>query len=196
MYEITAQAYLKRASELLRQGAATPENPELLYCAWELRNTIERYLFELLVLFNGPEVSKKMEKLYAAGRLSSKLKSLEPEFEKKLKFTNLVIRGMQLGSDLPIPDLDKMSELYGNINDFLHAPKRPEITSEDAKWWGRLSQLANDASNYLAPLVSRMGGAIRLNETGREKYEAWKAGEVTDEEVIKDVRDEISKAGG
>lgn len=63
-----------------------------LYAALELRNAIERLLFEYLIIPHGKEnISKKMEKAYRAVDLKKMIEEVEPELEQKIGFMNLAI---------------------------------------------------------------------------------------------------------
>ncbi|MEK7794699.1 MAG: hypothetical protein AAB353_09220, partial [Candidatus Hydrogenedentota bacterium] len=66
VYSVTAAGHLMRASQLRMQFVKINPMQFGLYATLELRNAIERLLFEYLVVIHGEGVSKKMEKEYRA----------------------------------------------------------------------------------------------------------------------------------
>ncbi len=108
----------------------------LLYAALDVRLCIERTLFEYLVLVKNDKLSKRMEKLYSASDLRKAILSKDPQFLEKVKFMNLFVPFMSYeeGKSIITPDLELLSSTYGQSNGYLHVPKRPDDTWEDA-WW-------------------------------------------------------------
>ena len=128
IYDVTASGHLGRA--VLLRDRFIKINPMQfgLYAALELRNAIERLLFEYLVLIHGEKISKNLEKEYRADSLSRRIEAVEPELQKKIEYMNLMLRAV----DMPlavVPNLDALSNLYGCLNNYLHAWKRPQNTA-------------------------------------------------------------------
>jgi len=159
-----------------------------MYAALELRCCIERTLFEYLVLMKRSDLPGTMEKLYRAKDLKKTILEEDPDFLKKVEFMNLLIAATGAPVRMVIPDLDRLGSLYGQLNDYLHAPKRPEETAENDKWWTRLRTLVSDGVEHLKAILSQPVGYIDLNESGWASFGAWKRGEKTDAEIMEDFR--------
>lgn len=124
IYDISAVGHLTRAIYLRRNLMEIHPLQVALYAARELRNAIERLLFEYLVILHGSEnISTKIEKAYRAVDLTKLIEEVEPELEQKIEFRNLAIRANG-GAPAGVPDLDALSDLYGCLNNYLHAWKR------------------------------------------------------------------------
>ena len=163
------------------------------YTALELRNCIERLLFEYLVLFGREELTKQQEKAYRATLLKDHILSIEPDFKLKLEFTGVMHQALS-GVGVYIIDLDQLSELYGRLGNFLHAPKRPERTVENPRWWGRLNETLQQTFGVLDQVYSNVIGSVTFTEEGQDLYERWKSGSITDTQAQEDFLDGISGA--
>jgi len=80
------------------------------YTAPELRNCIERLLFEYLVLFGREELTKQQEREYRPTRLKDYIISIEPDFESRLEFLGVMHQALG-GRGVYMNDLDQLSEL-------------------------------------------------------------------------------------
>lgn len=192
-YGITAVHYLTRACQLRQGYSIDGEVCRFMYAALELRCCIERTLFEYLVLMKRSDLPGTMEKLYRAKVLKNTILNDDPDFLKKLEYMNLLLAAVEAPVRTAIPDLDKLGSLYGQLNDYLHAPKRPEKTAEAAAWWARLQALVGEAEEHLKTILSHQVGYIDLNERSWASFEAWKRGEKTDTEVIEDFRQQAAE---
>ena len=189
LYPITAKGHLDRAIYLLDKHVK--ENPlqYALYAALELRNAIERLLFEYLVLIHGAEnVSKKMENIYTAKELHKRIDAVEPELEQKISFMNLFLRANGLPPAV-VPDLTALTRLYGQLNNYLHAWKRPENTAQNPDYWKGFWSILDETQGMLTQILRMSMQHMRLEGKGLALYEAWKQDKLSDEEVIQAFRE-------
>lgn len=190
-YGITAVDYLTRAVQLRQGHSIDGEVCRFVYAALELRCCIERTLFEYLVLVKLTDLPSTMEKLYRAKDLKKTLLKADPDFLRKLDYVNLLLEAGEVPARVTIPDLDKLASLYGQINAYVHAPKRPGKTADDVNWWTQLQALECEAEECLKTILSRPVGRINLNELGWANFEAWKCGGKTDAQVIEEFRGQV-----
>jgi len=86
-------------------------------------------------------------------------------------------------------DLDQLSELYGRLGNFLHAPKRSERTVEKPRWWGRLNETLQQTFGVLDQVYSNVIGGVTFTEEGQDLYERWKSGGITDAQAQQEFLD-------
>lgn len=192
IYDVTAKGHLARAIYIRKQFVKIDPFQFGLYSALELRNAIERLLFEYLVIIQGEEVSKKLEKEYRADSLRKRIEDIEPELQKKIEFSNLLLFAIDMKPAI-VPDLGALSDLYSRINNYLHAWKRPNKTAQNRVWWESLFQVLDEAEEMLTKILAGTIGHVKFNAKGWEEYEAWKHGKLTDEEIIESFRREFRK---
>ena len=193
-YGLQPQEYFWRGEEMLKQ-AIENQNPHFLfYAAFEFRCCLEQTLKVYLELINPDSWSKTMAKLYRTKRIKKKILSREPEFYKKVEFVDICIRSMGLKGVHSL-DLDAADKHYGMIGDFMHAQVRPDDTVENPEWWGRFVAVLRHTRDYLFDILSHDMGFIDLNEGGWELYEKWKAGDLTEEEVMDEFRQGLQQQG-
>jgi hypothetical protein len=191
IYDVTASGHLRRAVMLRNRLMKVNPMQFALYAALELRNAIERLLFEYLVIIHGGEnVSKKMEKEYRAYSLRKRIENVEPEFQKKIEYMDLMLRAVGMTVAV-VPDVDALSTLYSRLNDYLHAWKRPEETAQKRVWWSGLWQTLDETERLLTQILSGTIGHVKLNEKGWQTYEAWKNNKLSDEDVIESFRQDL-----
>ena len=174
--------YLDRASANLSPFDTSRDGALLFYAALEFRFAIERFLFAYLTRVNG-DIGKTQEKLYEAGKLKAAILRAEPEFVKKLEFTNLCVKAIGHHLTIPIPDLDELDRLYGRLGRYLHAIKRPGETLQSHKWWTDLENLLREIEGVLAPVASQPIAGFSLNDAGLALFKDFTAGKKTEEEV-------------
>lgn len=184
VYNITAIGHFSRALSIRHHFMTINPLQFSLYAALELRNAIERLLFEYLVIIQGSEkISKSLEKEYRANSLKKIIETIEPELSKKIKYINLAL--CTIGKPpMVVLDLDVLSDLYARLNNYLHAWKRPEKTAQQKDWWSGLWQTLDEIEEILGRIYSGTIAHIKLNEKAMENYEAWKKKELSDEEVV------------
>lgn len=150
--------------------------PVLLYAGLELRYSIERTLFEYLVLVRNFDVPKTMEKLYSAKDLKAEVLMHEPQFFEKIEFMATLAPFIGVPGEVRKPDLDLLADCYGKVGGYLHAPKRPEKTWENPGWWTRLEDIVRSGAEHLIHLYGGSVGFIELNERGAELFSKFASG--------------------
>jgi len=85
----------------------------------------------------------------------------------------------------------KLTEVYGKLNNYLHAQKDPTNTVEVNLWWSDFDTLLQEADLLLTNLTYPVFGRINLNDKGRDTYRRWKENEIDDDTVISDFRNEF-----
>lgn len=187
-FEITADAYYTRAAMILGQFDRT-QNPALFfYAALEFRFCIERLLFEYIVVLSKAKMSKSVEKLYRAKNLKEQILEIEPDFVDKIRFINLFFDAIGTQGKMKIPDLDLFEKFYGQLGDYLHAPKRPDKSVNDSEWWMRLRNLLEEISTNLRDILSHPIGSFDLKANGWTLFSKFKSGEIDKAEVIDQLR--------
>ena len=123
------------------------------------------------------------------GGRSISLKEIEPDYKSLWDYTNLLL-SVLFPMDYPKTlDEDKLTEVYGKLNNYLHAIKDHATTIEINLWWAEFRTLLQEADSLLTSLAYPVFGRISLNENGREQYRRWREGEIDDSTVISDFRD-------
>ena len=123
------------------------------------------------------------------GGRSISLKEIEPDYKSLWDYTNLLL-SVLYPEDFPKTlDEDKLTEVYGKLNNYLHAIKDHATTIELNRWWADFRTLLQEADSILTSLTFPVFGRISLNENGREQYRRWREGEIDDSTVISDFRD-------
>lgn len=177
------QAYFDRANDNMAWFEKTHDASFLLYAALEFRMGIERYLFMWLAIIHR-DLSKKQMKLYRATDLKSTVLKIEPEFMLKLEFARAFCDAANFPIAFTSPNLDELSEIYGQLGSYLHAIKSPSDTVENPKWWETLSLLLHRTKTTLHPLVSTEFIWPRMNEHGEAAYQKFKNGLLTYDELV------------
>lgn len=192
-YEISSAHYHIRGKICLKNAQVSGNQDYYFYCAWEFRNAIERFPFELLWLSYTAfqRISKSNLKKYQPDKIFISLKRIEPDYESLWVFINLLL-SVHLPEDFPKTlDRDKITEVYGKLNGYLHALKDPANTTEINLWWVNFRKLLKEADSLLAYLTYPTFGTIDLSERGRDQYRRWKEGEIDDSALISEFRDDI-----
>ncbi len=177
------QTYFERAIDNLIRFEKTHDASFLLYAALEFRMGIERYLFMWLFTIH-KDLNKKHMKLYRPRDLKRSILKIEPEFMLKLEFAKALTEANNLQIPFILPDLDKLSEIYGQLGAYLHAIKDPNETVENSEWWKSLSALLNRTKTILYPLVSTELIWPEMNEHGKSAYQKFKNGLLTYEALV------------
>ncbi len=114
IYSIDSTSHFNRAVICLEKAFSLPEGSYLFYAALELRISIERLLFEYLILVGANEEKiESMMNSYRIKDLSRAIYETEPEFDKKLEYTNFYLKTIGADFEMPIPDKTKLSYYYG-----------------------------------------------------------------------------------
>ncbi|MCU0856959.1 MAG: hypothetical protein MUC65_00955 [Pontiellaceae bacterium] len=177
------QSYYDRANENLVRFEKTHDASFLLYAALEFRMGIERYLFMWLAIIHKP-MNKAQQNLYRARDLKNAVLKIEPEFILKLEFAKAFCNAASIPVPFTSPNLDELSEIYGQLGSYLHAIKSPSDTVENPKWWETLSALLNRTKTTLSPLVSTEFIWPRMNEHGESAYQKFRKGLLTYDALV------------
>ena len=180
-YDVQAGSYFWRAEENLRQMKSDPSPRWLFYAAFEYRCCIEqllRYYLELI----GVTWSKKLWKLYTGSDLKKAILKQEPEFYDKIRFTDVLIRALGRKGVYDL-DLDLLSSHHGWLGNYLHSQVKPTETVDDPAWWSRFWEVVEAVRSNLYQIQSQDIAHITLEDQGWALYDAWKSGDMTDEEV-------------
>lgn len=180
---------LNRALDRIEEYRRTSQPYLLLYAALDTRLCTERTLFEYLVLIKSTDLPKRLERLYSATDLKKAIITEEPQFLRKLEFMNLFVRFLPYNRSIVIPELDLLSEAYGRMNDYLHAPKRPYETWQDPDWWARLAGVLDSVVQHLVEIHSGLMGHIDLKPQGEALFEKFAPGEVSSEQVTAELEE-------
>ena len=192
-YEISSGHYHLRGKICLKIAEESANKDYYFYCAWEFRNAIERFPFELLILSYTAfqRISKSTLKKYQPDKIFISLKQIEPDYESLWVFINLLL-SVHFPEDFPKTlDRDKLTEVYGKLNSYLHALKNPADTTNINQWWVDFRTLLNEADSLLTYLTYPTFGTIDLNNRGRDQYRRWKEGEIDDSALISEFKDDI-----
>lgn len=190
--EITLKSYdatesITRATHAIDSFEKTGNVYFLLYSALDTRLCIERTLFEYLVLIKTQDIPPRLERLYSASDLKKAILKEEPVFFKKLEFLSLFVKYLPYEKEIVIPDLDLLSQTYGRTNDYLHCPKRPAKTWQNMDWWVPLEISLKKTIPHLVQILSSPMGHIDLNSMGMALFEKFVSGEITSDEVRKNL---------
>ncbi|MCH7886977.1 MAG: hypothetical protein IIA58_03350 [Candidatus Marinimicrobia bacterium] len=192
-YEISSGDYHLRGRKCFEIAEKSADQQYYFYCAWEFRNAIERFPFELLVLSYTAfqRISKNKLKKYQPDKIFISLKQIEPDYESLWVFINLLL-SVHYPEDFPKTlDRDKLTDVYGKLNSYLHALKNPADTIEITLWWASFRTVLMEADSLLTYLTYPAFGTIHLNERGRDQYHRWNEGEIDDSALISEFRDDM-----
>lgn len=189
-YEINAAMHFNRAAQCLRLFQQQKKPDYLFYTSLELRNCIERYLFEQLVLIHMEEAKlEKFKNEYRTKRFKQAILDSEPEFFKKIEFMNIFFEAMGVPFKIPEPDFNTLDTFYGRLGNYLHSLKIPSQSTEDQNWWKNFHSLLDEIMAYMSTLLGNPQAHFKLNEIGKRNFEAFLSGEMNKDEVNKSIRE-------
>ena len=191
-YNVSAFAYWNRSRELLNEFEQSRHR--LFYSAYELRCAIESFLYDYLYFLRDGQLSKSLKKLYLAEHLKNAIRELEPDFEQRIAFNNLIHLAMGLDVvNIPVPNLDKLGELYGRIGAFMHVQKEAMDSNGSDTRWAELEQLVKDTQTFMHDLVHPQKSRIELTQDGVALFENFKRGSKSPDEVKTLIQTDINK---
>lgn len=186
IYKIDASSYFNRAVICLEKAFTTLESSYLFYAALELRVSIERLLFEYLVLVGADEEKiESMLNLYRVKDLSKAIYETEPEFDIKFEYTNFYLKTIGLDFESPVPDKNKLNYYYGRLGSYLHNFKEPAKSTQNQEWWNELIQFLEETRAYLYEYFKVPRGFFKMNDKGLELFKTYKDESVSKEEIKK-----------
>jgi len=175
IHQIDATSHFNRAIICLEKAFTLKESSYLFYAALELRISIERLLVEYLVLVGANEEKiESMMNTYRVKDLSRAIYETEPEFDKKLEFTNFYIKTIGADFEIPIPDKNQLNYYYGKLGGYLHNFKKPVDSTQNQEWWNTLIQFLEESRAYLSEHYKVPHGFFKMNEKGLELYTSYK----------------------
>jgi hypothetical protein len=191
-YSTSAYSYWDRSRRLLNDFEQSRH--KLFYAAYELRCAIEAFLYDYLYFLRDGQLSKALKKLYLAEHLKQAIYDLEPDFEKRIEFNNLVHAAIGLNIiEIPIPDLDMLGSLYGRLGGFMHIQKEAMDSDGSATRWLELEQLVKETQTFMHDLVHPQKARLELTADGVALFEEFKVGTKAPGEVEADVRADEAK---
>ncbi|MEW5702049.1 MAG: hypothetical protein AB1792_07465 [Candidatus Zixiibacteriota bacterium] len=186
-YQVTTTGYLTRAEKL--RETDTLQN--LFYAAFEVRCALERTLVDFLVLVLNP---KKPDLYLRRSDYQPKvvlrmIRRVDPDFEKRLRFTRLLLQANGLTrSNVPF-DFEWVCSSWDRINTYLHHQKDPDSTVSNPEWVGQFETCVDTVrTKLLAMWKSNRGYLKEPNSKGDQVYELFLTGEYTDQQIINMLR--------
>lgn len=181
-YSTSSYAYWERSRTLLNDFEQARH--KLFYVAYELRCAIEAFLYEYICFFHDDQLSKSLKKLYRADNLKHEIRKVEPDFDKRIEFSNIVYAAMDLAIvKIPVPDLDKLGAFYGRIGDFMHIQKEGMDSDGLDTRWAELEKLVKETQAFMHDLVHPQKTRIKLSAEGETLFEEYKTNQKTAEQV-------------
>lgn len=177
--------YLSRCLTLLK----LQDTPSLFYAAFELRCALERTPFDfyLLVTEVEPTSAVAKSKSYHPKDLFALAEKEEPELEKKIHFSSLLLRYYGQASGSERFDLAWIKSYHGRCGQYLHLIKNPMATVWDESWLATFRGFLEETSDKsLRMWKTNRGIAPERSWTasGKAIWELFKSGEYSDEEVL------------
>lgn len=191
-YSTSAYAYWDRSRRLLNDFEQSRH--KLFYVAYELRCAMEAFLYDYLYFLRDGQLSKALKKLYLAEDLKHAICDLEPDFEKRIEFNNLIHSAIDLTViNIPIPDLGRLGTLYGRIGGFMHIQKEAMDSDGSATRWRELEGLVKETQTFMHDLVHPQKARLELTEDGVALFEEFKVGAKTPREIEAQVRSDVRR---
>jgi len=185
-HPIEASMHFNRAIICLNNAFHIPDGSYLFYATLELRISIERLFFEYLVLVGADEEKiESMMNVYRIKDLSRAIYETEPEFDRKLEYTNFYLKTIGFDFEVPIPDKNKLNSYYGKLGNYLHNFKKPVNSTQNQEWWDTYIKFIEETRVYLFEFFKVPRGFFKMNEKGLELYQAYKDESIPKEEIKK-----------
>ncbi len=194
LHQIDASSHFNRSVICLEKAFTLHESSYLFYAALELRVCIERFLFEYLAVMNvSDENIAKYMKEYRIKNLSNAIYEAEPEFDKKLEYTNFYLKVIGADFDIKIPDKEKLNSLYDKLGTYLHNFKKPSESTSNQDWWNTFIQLLEETRAHLYEYFEAPRAFFKMNEKGLELYEEYKDDKISKSVIKEKILGDISK---
>jgi hypothetical protein len=188
MYNVSAREYFNRSYRLYKRRKK--DGALLLYCALELRFAIECSLHEFLATLVGPKRLRAYEKLWSAKSLRGAILELEPDFEWKSRFMNLLFEARGYEYRIAVPDLEMLERFYGRLNGFLHA-RFAKNGGSVLSAFERLDVLVREAHDKLWPAVAEVRLRAEFNDTAMSLLADLRSGKKTSAEIVHVLRSDL-----
>jgi len=186
-YNVTTGGYLQRAEELRKlDGLAN-----LFYAAFELRCALERTMVDFLVLITQPDPPEQYIKggQYKPRVVLGIIRKTDPEFERRLHYTRLVMQASGVTRTNTPFDFDWVCDSHDALNVYLHHQKDPNLTVLVTEWVAGLEQNVDSIrAKLLAMWKSNRGYLESTTFAGDQVYELFKTRMHSDEEIVRMLR--------
>ena len=181
--------YLSRCLEILTRT----DTRSLFYAAFELRCALERtpFDFHLLVTETLEATAIKKSKAYQPKDLFALAENEEPDLEKKIHFSSLLMRVRGIASGDERFDLKWIKSYHGRCGEYLHLVKNPNTTVWDDQWLFKFRLFLEQTSGKLLRMWNTNRGIAKEKEwtaNGRAVWELFESGKQTDEEIMRMLR--------
>jgi hypothetical protein len=187
-YETSMYGYWDRSRRIISQIEQCRH--QLFYAAYELRCAIEAFLYDYLHFLREGESSNKLKKLYSAKDLKIAILKIDPHFERRIEFDNLMHEGMGLDHiRIPSPDLTQLSNLYGRLGGYMHIQKNEMNITE----WTEFEMLVKEAQTFLHDLTHPQKARVELTVEGLKLFEEFKAGTKAAPQIVKTIKRNLKK---
>ncbi len=193
-HPIDASMHYNRAIICLDNAFNIPDGSFLFYAALELRICIERFLFEYLVIMRVDE--EKIETYmneYRIKNLSNAIYEAEPEFDKKLEYTNFYLATIKIGFQMQVPDMHKLNYYYGRLGNYLHNLKRPTTSTQNQDWWNDFIKLLDEIRAYMYEFFKVPRAFFQMNDIGLKLFEEYKNDTIPKDEISKKILEGFRK---
>jgi hypothetical protein len=187
-HPITSSMHYNRAIICFQNAFGLNDGSFLFYAALELRISIERFLFEYLVIMNVDEYKiETYMKEYRIKNLSNAIYDAEPEFDKKLEYTNFYLNTIGADFEIKIPDTNILNSYNGKRSNYLHNLKRPADTVQRQEWWDNFIDLLEKTRAYLFEFIGTPRAFFQMNEYGLKLYQEFKKETLTRDEIAQKI---------
>jgi hypothetical protein len=187
-HPIEASMHYNRAVICIQKAFNIPDGSFLFYAALELRICLERFLFEYLVIMQVEDAKiEKYMRDYRIKDLTSAIYEAEPEFDKKLEYTNFYLDTIGIGFQMQIPEMRILNAYYGKLGNYLHNLKKPSDSIQNQEWWNTFIQLLEEIKTYMFEFFRVPRAFFQMNEIGLKLYEEFKDINIAREEIARKI---------
>ena len=186
-HPIDASMHYNRAIICLDNAFSIPDGSFLFYAALEFRICIERFFIDYLAIMKADEKLESLSNEYKIKNLSRAIYEAEPEFEKKLEYTNFYLDSIGACFQMQIPDKNILNTYYGKLGNYLHNFKKPSESTQDQEWWNTFIQLLEEFRIHLFEFFRVPRAFFQMNEIGMQLYEEYKNDTIPKEELSKKI---------
>jgi hypothetical protein len=143
--------------------------------------------FYLLVSERDPGEAIEKSKAYLPKDLFALAEQEEPELEKKIQFSSLLLRFHGQASGNEPFDLAWIKSYHGRCGQYLHLVKDPKTTVWSDEWLAAFRAFVEETNAKLLAMWRTNRGVLperKWTEKGRAMWELFKSGSDTDEQII------------
>lgn len=180
-YNISPVGYWKRFRRDIEIHNATQDRSYLFYAALELRYTIEAILFYYLSLVGDRTLPKSVRKLYNAKNLKLAIIQYDPLFLYKLDFVEMCHFYRRELQGFVKPDIDLLSDVYGDLGNYLHAQKKLVRSSldKDRTFWSQFAKVLDSCNEHVPRILSAPFVTMKFTPLGDSLIEQYSKGQLS-----------------